>query len=172
RGTAGPARGRCGGHGHAASQRPSWRRWEQNPPGRDRRGRGRCLQGLKRSLIIPPTTLGEGAPIGFESRHYYRDGSYTDRITGLGLEFTPVVKYLIAINVVVFLLQIFVTRPAEFPRPDDAEGGIGLSLAQDDDPPPGTKDEIDPKKREEMERKARRMMERMMSQFPGSRVSI
>ena len=48
-----------------------------------------------------------------EDREYYRDGSYTERLTGLGVDFTPVVKYLILANVLVFLLQIFWTRPAD-----------------------------------------------------------
>jgi membrane associated rhomboid family serine protease len=49
--------------------------------------------------------------VGLESRDYVRDGSYTSRLAGWGMEpFTPVVKYLIILNVIVFLLQIFVTR--------------------------------------------------------------
>jgi membrane associated rhomboid family serine protease len=122
--------------------------------------------------------------MGFESRDYYRDGSYTDRITGLGLEFTPVVKYLIAVNVVVFLLQIFITRPAgprELTEAD--EGGIGRILAQADEVRPGAKkgraaaaeaedEKIDPEEMEKMRRHARRMMERMKSQVQGPRVSI
>jgi membrane associated rhomboid family serine protease len=52
--------------------------------------------------------------VGLESRDYVRDGSYTSRLAGWGMEpFTPVVKYLIILNVIVFLLQIFVTRTPE-----------------------------------------------------------
>lgn len=50
--------------------------------------------------------------MGFESRDYYRDSDYTGRASGWNLEYMPpVIKYLIAANIVVFLLQIFVTRP-------------------------------------------------------------
>src|SRR5262249_33839799 len=39
---------------------------------------------------------------------------YTSRLAGWGMEpFAPVVKYLIILNVIVFLLQIFVTRSPE-----------------------------------------------------------
>ena len=54
--------------------------------------------------------------MGLENREYFRDGSYTASVTGWGVEFTPVVKYLIIANVVVFLLQIFVTKSG--PRPE------------------------------------------------------
>src|SRR3954453_7782094 len=54
--------------------------------------------------------------MGFESRDYFRDGSYTDRLTSWAAEMTPVVKYLIIVNVVVWLLQIFVTRAPEGPQ--------------------------------------------------------
>jgi hypothetical protein len=30
--------------------------------------------------------------MGLENRDYYRDGSYTETLTGWGLDFTPVVK--------------------------------------------------------------------------------
>src|SRR5690242_18016379 len=49
-------------------------------------------------------------PMGLENRDYVRDGSYTASLTGFGVDFTPVVKYLIITNVVVFLLQIFIVR--------------------------------------------------------------
>jgi hypothetical protein len=49
--------------------------------------------------------------MGLENREYYRDGRYTSSISGWGLDFTPVVKYLIGANVIVFLLQILVTGP-------------------------------------------------------------
>lgn len=56
--------------------------------------------------------------MGYQNRDYFRDGSYTARLAGWGVEFTPVVKYLIVANVVVFLLQIFTPRaaPAELPE--------------------------------------------------------
>jgi membrane associated rhomboid family serine protease len=53
--------------------------------------------------------------MGLENREYFRDGSYTDRLTGWALDITPAVKYLILANVAVFLLQILVTRPAPPP---------------------------------------------------------
>src|SRR5262245_23447067 len=56
--------------------------------------------------------------MGIEGRDYYRQSSnYTERLTGWGWRgISPACKWIIAINVIVFLLQIFVTRPA---RPSD-----------------------------------------------------
>ncbi len=53
--------------------------------------------------------------MGIESRDYYREGSrYTEGLGGWGLgAVSPVCKWLILINVAVFLLQIFVTRPLQ-----------------------------------------------------------
>src|SRR5438067_8421083 len=53
--------------------------------------------------------------MGIEGRDYYREGSrYTERLGGWGWDaIPPACKWLIAINVVVFLLQIFVTRPPQ-----------------------------------------------------------
>ena len=52
--------------------------------------------------------------MGIESRDYYRDSSYTDRIAGWSLDFLPpVCKWLLILNVAVFLLQIFVSRVVE-----------------------------------------------------------
>ena len=49
--------------------------------------------------------------MGFENRDYYRESDYTGAAAGWGSEYiTPIVKYLIIANVVVFLLQIFFTR--------------------------------------------------------------
>ena len=49
--------------------------------------------------------------MGFENRDYTREGDYTGTLAGWGLDYvSPVVKWLIAANVVVFLLQIFLTR--------------------------------------------------------------
>ena len=56
--------------------------------------------------------------MGFESRDYSRDGRYTASLSGWGMELTPVVKYLIMANVAVFLLQVFLTRPAAPRVPD------------------------------------------------------
>ena len=49
--------------------------------------------------------------MGIENRDYTREGDYTGTLGGWGLDhISPVVKWLIAANVVVFLLQIFLTR--------------------------------------------------------------
>ena len=58
--------------------------------------------------------------MGFESRDYSRDGRYTASLSGWGMELTPVVKYLIIVNVIVFVLQLFLTRPA-VPRAADLD---------------------------------------------------
>jgi membrane associated rhomboid family serine protease len=50
--------------------------------------------------------------VGFENRDYTREGDYTGTMAGWGLDyFSPVVKWLIIVNVAMFLLQVFVTRP-------------------------------------------------------------
>jgi membrane associated rhomboid family serine protease len=50
--------------------------------------------------------------MGFENRDYYRDSDYTGRASGWSLDYIPpVIKFIIGANVVVFLLQIFITRP-------------------------------------------------------------
>lgn len=55
--------------------------------------------------------------MGFENRDYTREGDYTGTLAGWGLDYvSPVVKWLIIANVVVWLLQIFLTR--QF-TPDD-----------------------------------------------------
>jgi membrane associated rhomboid family serine protease len=63
--------------------------------------------------------------MGIESRDYFRDSdSYTDRIAGWSLDvLPPVCKWLLILNVVVFLLQIFVTRP---PRREDYEAYLQM----------------------------------------------
>src|SRR5262245_53260025 len=48
--------------------------------------------------------------MGRQYHSHQRGGRYTGFRGGLGLDFTPVVKYLILANVVVFLLQIFAVR--------------------------------------------------------------
>ena len=49
--------------------------------------------------------------MGLENREYYRDGRYTERLTGLGVDFTPVVKYLILANVLVYAAEEATRRP-------------------------------------------------------------
>src|SRR5262245_58356284 len=51
--------------------------------------------------------------MGIEDRDYTRDSSdYTGALTGFGLDYIPpVVKWIIIANVIVFVAQIFVTRP-------------------------------------------------------------
>jgi membrane associated rhomboid family serine protease len=121
--------------------------------------------------------------MGLENRDYVRDGSYTAALSGLGLDFTPVVKYLIIANVVVFLLQIFIVRstlpdlPEIFPnrippRPAEHDGdGTGGKKARG--PAQGVgKEGIDPEQVEEIRRKARRVLEQVRNQLPGARVSV
>ena len=114
--------------------------------------------------------------MGFESRDYSRDGRYTASLSGWGMDLTPVVKYLIIANVVVFVLQIILTRPvapqaAAFDQiwPDDEE------TAEDTDLP--TRKNVVAKtdkrqKREQDARKAREAMEEMLSRMQGMRSSI
>jgi membrane associated rhomboid family serine protease len=116
--------------------------------------------------------------MGFESRDYSRDGSYTASLSAWGIELTPVVKYLLIANIIVFLLQIFLTRPApvrlpgfDVVAPDDEE-------TTDDDERPARKNREretktgDVEKREERARRAREAMEEMLSRMPGMRTSI
>lgn len=54
--------------------------------------------------------------MGLQDRDYTRDSSYTGRTSGVVDSLSPVVKALIAVNVVVFVLQFFAVReltPAE-----------------------------------------------------------
>jgi membrane associated rhomboid family serine protease len=102
--------------------------------------------------------------MGLESRNYYRDGSYTDSLSGWGIDFTPVVKRLILANVAVFLLQIFFTRPVTPQLPEGFEKGLENS--------PAVKDAPEGEKREEALRKAREAMEEMMERMPGIRASV
>ncbi len=57
----------------------------------------------------------KGNAVGIEGRDYFRQSSrYTDRLTSWGWEaMPPVCKWIIILNVVVYLLQIFVTRDAQ-----------------------------------------------------------
>lgn len=91
--------------------------------------------------------------MGFESRDYSRDGRYTASLSGWGTELTPVVKYLIIANVVVFVLQLVLTRPAPLPNfdetwPDQEE------TAPDTEPPARQKNSIKPEDRQTRERNA------------------
>jgi membrane associated rhomboid family serine protease len=101
--------------------------------------------------------------MGLESRHYFRDGRYSDSFSGWGLDFTPVVKKLIIANVVVFLLQIFFTRPATPTIP---------FLDRAIENTPAVKDAPEGEEREEARREAREAMEGMMGGMPGFRVSV
>jgi membrane associated rhomboid family serine protease len=122
--------------------------------------------------------------MGLENRDYYRDGSYTESLTGLGLNtITPMVKYLILANVIVFLLQIFFVRTKPLEDPESTESAIAHLQVGGDSPRKAAKreraradeeddeDEIDRKKQEEAVRKYRRQFERMMANMPGTRVS-
>jgi membrane associated rhomboid family serine protease len=74
--------------------------------------------------------------MGIEGRDYYRDSSrYTETLTGWGWDaIPPVCKWLLIINVVVFLLQIFVTRSA---RPADLQALLRQYTEQDVELPEG-----------------------------------
>jgi membrane associated rhomboid family serine protease len=50
--------------------------------------------------------------MGLENRDYYRESDYTGALSGWGLDYiSPVVKWLIIVNVAVFVAQIFLVRP-------------------------------------------------------------
>jgi membrane associated rhomboid family serine protease len=68
--------------------------------------------------------------MGLENRDYYRDGSYTSSLVGWGIDFTPMVKYLIIANVIVFLLQIFITRENKPPQESYQEYSSELQQQQ------------------------------------------
>jgi membrane associated rhomboid family serine protease len=121
--------------------------------------------------------------MGLENRDYVRDGSYTAALTGFGLDFTPVVKYLIIANVVVFLLQIFIVRstlpdlsqifPNRIPPRKAAHDGDGTGDKKARGPAQGVgKEGIDPEQVEKIRRQVQRAMERMASLVPGARVSV
>ena len=114
--------------------------------------------------------------MGFESRDYARDGSYTASLSAWGLNLTPIVKYLIIANVVVFLLQIALTRPAQ-PRLPDLDRFLPdqEETATDAERPARTKDANaadDRLRREKNAHKAREAMEEVLSHLPGMRTSI
>ena len=116
--------------------------------------------------------------MGLENRDYFRDGS-SRQPRRLGLDtLTPVVKYVILANVAVFLLQIFITRtvPAQVPDDLDAEierlHGEASKSRTANQKDRVEKDEAHREEEKEALRKARREMERMLSELPGTRVSV
>ena len=114
--------------------------------------------------------------MGIESRDYSRDGRYTASLSGWGMDLTPVVKYLIIANVVVFLLQVILTRPAAQRLPDiDGIWPDDEESAPDTEAPARKKIAIKAEDRESREknvRKAREAMEEMLTRMPGMRTSI
>jgi membrane associated rhomboid family serine protease len=114
--------------------------------------------------------------MGFESRDYMRDGRYTASLSGWGADLTPVVKYLIIANVVVFLLQILLTRPAVPHVPGlDQLWPDGEETAFDDEPatPKSDATKTDNRRRREINaRKAREAVEQWIARMPGTRTSI
>ena len=50
--------------------------------------------------------------MGYENREYFRDGSYSRRGGGDFMTDAPMCKRILIITVVVFLAQMFLTRPA------------------------------------------------------------
>jgi membrane associated rhomboid family serine protease len=114
--------------------------------------------------------------MGLESRDYARDGSYTASLSSWGMDLTPVVKWLVIMNVAVFLLQVFLTRSAP-PQAGDFDGAFpdeeeATAEAEPGDrtKAPGTPEER--RKHEEAARKAREAMQRMMAHMPGMRTSV
>ncbi len=66
--------------------------------------------------------------MGINDRHYFRDGRYTSSFSPYGPStWPPVCKYIIFANIAVYLLQIFVTRPATI---DDFRGIYGDEFVQ------------------------------------------
>jgi len=114
--------------------------------------------------------------MGFESRDYARDGSYTASLSAWGMDLTPVVKYLVIANVVVFLLQLLLTRPVA-PQPRNFDGILPdqEETAVETEPPVRNKNAAnadDRRKREQNARKTREAMQEMMTRLPGMRTSM
>ncbi len=111
--------------------------------------------------------------MGFESRDYARDGSYTASLSAWGMDLPPVVKYLVIANVVVFLLQVLLTRPMQIPDFDVASPDQEETAAEADipvrDQKPVSADER--RKREQHARKVREAMQEMITRGPGMRTS-
>lgn len=125
--------------------------------------------------------------MGFENRDYFRDGSYSERVAGFGLDFTPAVKWIILLNVAVFLGQIFFTRPAPMSMPEDIEEAMEQRRVEveraraeakkaggdmEDDEAKRKKEEAVRRQQEEAIRQAKRMMEQVMGGNFGQRVSV
>jgi membrane associated rhomboid family serine protease len=115
--------------------------------------------------------------MGFESRDYARDGSYSSRLTGWGVSLTPAVKYLIIANVAVFVLQMLLTRSANPVMPDIERVWQQQEEPADDTELPAErkaakKTPADRRTREINSRKAREAMEELMENLPGQRTSI
>lgn len=112
--------------------------------------------------------------MGLENRDYYRDGSYTDTLTGWGVDFTPVVKYLIVANVLVFLLQIFITRSAIPDLSPQLDHELWRRHAAEEENHPNSQNppQATPDDKDETFQKRRQAMEEMLSQLPGMRVSV
>lgn len=114
--------------------------------------------------------------MGLESRDYARDGSYTASLSSWGMDLTPVVKYLVVANVVLFLLQMLITRPVvpQLPRFDEIMAEQEEANVEAE-PPDRDRDNVpveDRRQREERGRKAREAMEEMMARLPGLRASV
>jgi membrane associated rhomboid family serine protease len=114
--------------------------------------------------------------MGFENRDYFRDGKYTASLSTWGLDLTPIVKYLVLANVIVFVLQLLLTRPVAPQLPDfDGIWPDDEEIATDVDHPAPKKDPpkvVDQQTREKNARKAREAMEQMLARMPGMRASI
>ena len=114
--------------------------------------------------------------MGLESRDYFRDGSYSASLSTWGLDLTPVVKYLVLANVIVFVLQLLLTRPVAPQLPDlDGFGPDDEEIATDVEHPARKQDGpklVDRQTREKNARKAREAMEEMLARMPGMRASI
>ena len=114
--------------------------------------------------------------MGLESRDYARDGSYTASLSSWGMDLTPVVKYLLIANIVVFLLQMLLTRPVTQPPPNFDVVMPGQEETLEETEPPVRERNpsrvVDRKSREEQARRLREAMEERMSRAPGMRTSI
>ena len=115
--------------------------------------------------------------MGFESRDYARDGSYTASLSAWGMDLTPVVKWLVIANVVVFLLQLLLTRPAALQLPNfDGISPDQEETASETEPPERPVRKKNATKADERrwrEQNARReAVEEMMSRMPGMRTSV
>ncbi len=116
--------------------------------------------------------------MGFQDRDYSRDGRYTSSLTPWNMDLTPVVKRLIIANVVVFLFQIFLTRPAaplpdfHVLEPDEEISATDEPGGKNDEPKTDQQKKLEQRQRERAERKAREAMEAMMERMPGMSTSV